>query len=151
MSAGMVLLSESEVSLHLISFTHNVCLLEWGCYQKHLSPCLSYFDSVHACSECPLMQRCCERSPVSHCPVSVFMHTAMSAEWCCRPGWIIKAPPPLIHNVFTHTHIKCTMRNGAATKGHRSQHCLVNSPFLYTMKGDITHRRPLPSHTNSPS
>ena len=40
---------------------------------------------------------------------------------------------------------------GAAIKGHQSQPCLVNSPFLYTMKSDVTHRRPLPSHTNSPS
>ena len=40
---------------------------------------------------------------------------------------------------------------GAAIKGRQSQPRLVNSPFLYTMKGDVTHRRPLPSHTNSPS
>ena len=51
----------------------------------------------------------------------------------------------------THTHTKCTMRNAVAIQGHQSWPRLVNSPFLYTMKGDITHRRPLPSHTNSPS
>ena len=39
---------------------------------------------------------------------------------------------------------------GAAI-GPQSQPRLVNSPFLYTVKGDVTHRRPLPSRTNSPS
>ena len=147
---GVAIRIRSLCYISSVSRTMYVCPLQWGCYQKHLSPCLSYFDSVHACSECPLMQRCCERSPV----------TAQSQFSCIQQCLLNGAAGQdgsskhrhLSSTMFSHTHtIKCTMRNGAATKGHRSQHCLVNSPFLYTMKGDITHRRPLPSHTNSPS
>ena len=74
-SAGTVLLHLSYVSpvshptyvhwndvairiTHLLRLTPSVCPLEWGCYQKHLSPCLSHHDSIHVCSEGPLMQRC---------------------------------------------------------------------------------------------
>ena len=153
---------------------HNECQLGRCCYQNHLSlmshqfqaqcmstgmmllsgACvtmsLSHHDSIHVHSECPLTQRCHQRSVSQSLPSLSFMHTAMSAEWCCQAG-----SPKHCHfssTMFhTHTHPKCTMRNGAAIKGHQSQLCLVNSPFLYTMTGDITHRRPLPSHTNSPS
>ena len=151
---------------------HNECQLGRCCYQNHLSlmshqfqaqcmstgmmllsgACvtmsLSHHDSIHVHSECPPTQRCHQRS-VSHCPVSVSCIQQCPLNGAARLDHQSTATSH--PQCFTHTHPKCTMRNGAAIKGHQSQLCLVNSPFLYTMIGDITHRRPLPSHTNSPS
>ena len=130
MSTGMVVLSEAPVTISL-----------------------SHHDSMYTVN-------------VPWCSVVIRDHQSVTAKsqfhaysnvrWMVLPGWITKVPPHLIYNVshthtHTHTHTKCTMRNGAATKIHQSQHCLVNSPFVYTMKGDITHRWPLRSHTKSPS
>ena len=104
---------------------------------------------IHVCSECPPTQRCHPRSSVSHCPVSVSCIQQCPLNGAARLDHQSTATSH--PQCFTHTHTKCTMRNGAAIKGHQSRPRLVNSPSLYTMKGYITHRQPLLSHTNCPS
>ena len=89
------------------------------------------------------------RSSVSHCPVSVSCIQQCPLNGAARLDYQSTATSH--PQCFTHTHTKCTMRNGAAIKGHQSRPRLVNSPSLYTMKGYITHRQPLLSHTNCPS
>ena len=147
MSAGTVLLSESLVSY--VSSVSSPVYVHWNDVAIR-SMC--HHDSIHVHSECPLTQRCHQRS-VSHCPVSVSCIQQCPLNGAARLDHQSTATSH--PQCFTHTHTppppKCTMRNGAAIKGHQSQLCLVNSPFLYTMIDDITHRRPLPSHTNSPS
>ena len=142
MSAGIVLLSESHVSVTSpVNFmsTGMVVLPEAPVSMSH-----SHHDSIHVHSKCPLMQRCHQRSLVIHCPVSVSCIQQCLLNGAARLDH--QSPATSHPQCFTHTHTKCTMRNGATTKGHQSQPRLVNSPFVY-----ITHRRPLPSHTNSPS
>ena len=150
MSAGTVLLSESLVSY--VSPVSSPMSVHWNggvirstCHHFSQSP------RLHVHSECPLMQRCHQRSSVSHCQVSVSCIQQCPLNGAARLDHQSTATSHLQCFTHTHTHTRCTMRNGAAIKIHQSQHCLVNSPFVYTMKGDITHRWPLRSHTNSPS
>ena len=121
--------TESPVSCPMYSHCNGVAIRS-TCH--HVSVTMT---PIHVCSECPLMQRCHQRSSVSHCPVSVSCIQRCPLNGAARLDH--QSTTTSHPQCFTHTHTKCTMRNGVAIKGHQSLPHL-NSPFLYTLPATAT-------------
>lgn len=101
MSAGTVLLSESLVSY--VSPVSSPMYVHWNggvirstCHHFSQSP------RLHVHSECPLMQRCHQRSSVSHCQVSVSCIQQCPLNGAARLDHQSTATSHL--QCFTHTH-----------------------------------------------
>ena len=137
MSAGMVFLSESQVSVMFHQFYAQCVSTGMVLLSEYLSPCLTvtmtpFMYAVNV----PWRGVAASQIISQSLPSLSFMHTAMSAEWGCQAG--LPKHRHLSSTMFhTHTHTKCTMRNGAAIKGHQSLPRL-NSPFLYTLPATAT-------------
>ena len=118
MSAGTVLLSESLVSY--VSPVSSPMYVHWNggvirstCHHFSQSP------RLHVHSECPLMQRCHQRSSVSHCQVSV----------SCIQQCPLNGAARLDHQSTTTSHLQCFTHTHTHQVYNEKWCCHQNSPI----------------------
>ena len=139
MSTGIALLSESEVSVTLVLCKFYV---HWnGGVTRSARLNVSQSPWLHSCTQWMSGPDAALSSEITSqsLPGLSFMHTAMSAEWCCQAG------------SSKHHHLSSIMFH-TVTHTHK----VYNEKWCYYQRSPITamscqHRRPLPSHTNSQS
>ena len=139
MSAGMVLLSESLVSY--VSPVSSPMYVHWnGVAIRNTCHHFSQSPWLHSCTQWMSPDAALSSEIISQSLPSLnFMHTAMSAEWCCQAG---SPKHPHISSTMFHTHTHthqvynekwcCHQKSPITALSCQQSICVHNERWYYT-------------------